>query len=103
MSLPLTGQELEKCDQVKNTVKGTLTTNSSTKPIIKKSTGEPPKKGDRGELLVHVERELFGGIVKADLLIATAEVTKVSGKTIELNVLKEHSNMVVNGAKKKPF
>lgn len=97
------GQGLEKCDEVQSSFKGVFTNSSASKPAAKKIEGNLPKVGQKGEILVAFEKELFGALVTGDLLIATAEVTRVSRQTIQFKVIEEYSQMTVNGKKKNHF
>lgn len=91
-----------KCD-LKAKYEGEMTSGSNSLSPIKITSSTMPQVGESGDLYKYFESSLFGGRMTGTMSIAEVKVEKVSGNTAYLRVLKETSNITINGKKKDQF
>jgi antitoxin component YwqK of YwqJK toxin-antitoxin module len=100
----LSAKSFAQCDSSEFKIEGTLASNANTTININiGSEFDKPPVGTKGELNKFFEKQLFGMFSSGTLGIATAEVVKCDQKTLTLKVLKQKSEMVINGVKKNHF
>lgn len=91
-----------KCD-LKASYEGEMTSGSNSLSSVKITSADMPKVGESGDLYKYFQSSLFGGALRGTMSIAEVKVEKVSGRTAYLRVIKETSNIVINGKKKDQF
>ncbi|NOQ73795.1 MAG: hypothetical protein GQ574_17440 [Crocinitomix sp.] len=102
LSCSLFAQDVQ-CGDVVSSFEGAFANSSSRTPIVNQTNGVLPQVGALGEVSVYFETQFLGALMTGNLVVATAEVTAVSGTKVTFKVLEEHSSIEINGKKKNHF
>lgn len=101
--LILNSSNFAQCDTNFTAIGEVLTGNNKKVKISFYDWKILPQKGQTGELHKHFEKIVFDANVTGWLDVAMVEVKAVNGKTVELDILEEKSEIVVNGEKTNHF